>query len=103
MVEGGAEREGGEDLTIDEFLALLRYINDKVELLSKELARYQRHSRRLRMSGEGFEDLMKAIIVGSLAQTQPQNAIENYVDEEELREKARRLARKLAGNVSSGK
>lgn len=105
MVERGAEGERGDivegELTIEEFLALLRYINDKIEMLTKELARYQKHSRRMHIGAGGFEDLVRAIIATSVGQ--PSSSYTPPEVDEELREKVKKLARKLAGNVSSGK
>jgi len=97
MVNG----ENTQDLTLDEFLALIRFINAKLEALNKEAAKFYKLSRQASSLYGGSGDIMKLLLESTLASrasTATPASTTSIEEDEEVKQRAKMIARRVMQN-----
>ena len=95
MVESEGEPEMEPELSLDEFITLLRFVNAKLEVLLKEAARFQKLSRRTSTYGVD-QDWLKLLLAGTgRASAPPRAEEEELLEDEEVKRRAKEIARRL--------
>lgn len=102
MVEDRVDEEMEVDLTIDEFIALLRYINKRLEIITREASRFQKLSRKYSHYSGGYEDLFKLILASSTGRAATKEE-EEIVEDEEVKLRAKQIAKRLRKHEGKNK
>ena len=97
MVDG----ENTQDLTLDEFIALIQFINKKLETLNKEAAKLYKLSRQASSLYGGSGDIMKLLLESTLASRASASApasTASIEEDEEVKQRAKMIARRVMQN-----
>jgi len=102
MVKDRVDEEVEVDLTIDEFIALLKYINNKLQIITREASRFQKLTKRYGYRGGTYEDLFKLILASSTGRTVTKEE-EEIVEDEEVKLRAKQIAKRLRKHEGENK
>jgi len=97
MVDG----ENTQDLTLDEFIALIQFINRKLEALNKEAAKLYKLSRQASSLYGGSGDIMKLLLESTLASrasSATAASTASIEEDEEVKRRAKEIARRVVQN-----
>ena len=97
MVDG----ENTQDLTLDEFIALIQFINKKLEVLNKEAAKLYKLSRQASSLYGGSGDIMKLLLESTLASrasSATAASTASIEEDEEVKRRAKEIARRVVQN-----
>lgn len=90
-----------QDLTLDEFIALIQFINKKLETLNKEAAKLYKLSRQASSLYGGSGDIMKLLLESTLASrasTATAASTASIEEDEEVKMRAKEIARRVMQN-----